>query len=231
MLLERVTADRVRSDHDLLAALPAELRGTVARLNLTGPVSVQGALELRGNAHENAPPRARWNALFDVENGAVECGVKLEHIHGGVRLVGGHDGRTLRTRGELQIDSVVYKDVHFTNVTGPVWIDGSRTGSSAPAPPSPGSPDALRRVSAKVYGGTLAGDAQLSLGSIPEFDVQATLADVDLATVSQERARGQRQLAGKASGNVRLAGNSRGTHTWQAAAPCGCATPTSTKCR
>lgn len=212
LFLDRVTANRVRIDHDLLAALPVGQRGNASRLNLTGPLSMQGALEVKGDGRENSQPQASWDATFDVEAGGVDCGVKLEHMHGGVRLVGGYDGKQVRTRGELQFDSLVCKGVQLTNLSGPLWIDGSQIlfGSRADAPRDGELP---RQITAQVYGGTVGADAQVTLRGETEFDAQVTLADADLATLSREFKKGTKPLQGKAYASLHLTGNSSGTHT------------------
>jgi hypothetical protein len=52
--------------------------------------------------------------------------VRLEDLNGGMTLTGRFDGETFHSRGELSIDSVVYKGLQLTQVLGPVWIDDSR---------------------------------------------------------------------------------------------------------
>ncbi len=207
---QRLTADRLAADHTLVGALPRGLGAAVAKLNLKGPVSVLGSLQLAGA--EGKPFEASWDLSFDVEGGSVKFGLPLDNLRGGVRLTGRYDQRGLQSRGELAIDSLDFHKVQLTRVSGPVSIDGSRVvfgawtnldQSAAPA----------RQITASAFGGTLSGEAQVSLAGDGEFFVQGSLSDCDLARVSHEAMPQQRDITGKAHAGIRLTGNSKGTHT------------------
>ncbi len=62
-------------------------------------------------------------------------------------------------RGEIACDSLTYRNYQFTKVLGPIWIDNNRVlfGRWADAKPTM----TPRRMTAKVYGGTLLADCQV----------------------------------------------------------------------
>jgi hypothetical protein len=210
---ERLAADRIACDHALTSALPGGLGDAVRRLHIDGPIGMLGTLELWGDAQSGRMPAAAWDLSFDIENGSLNAGMPLEHIHGGTRLIGEYGAGGLQCRGSLAVDSVIFHDAQMTQVIGPLWIDQSRVlfgawtsrASGVEAPP----------VKAQVFGGALEGDAELSLSGDGQFVLHAALSDGELTRLSQDLTSRRDTLSGKAFALVDLTGNSRGTHTWR----------------
>ncbi len=212
--LNKLIADRLLFDRDFLTALPPSLGKAITKLNLQGAVNVQGSLALGGVARTEGRPAARWDFLVDVENGGLRSGLPVEHIHGDVRLFGESDQDSFYSRGELNLDSVVYKDVQLTQVRGPLWIDANRLVFGAEAergrkdqPPRP--------LTANVFGGILSADASLEFDGDLPFRVQARLERGDLTQIARELAWKNQNIGGKANALLNLTGTPQGPHSWR----------------
>ncbi len=187
---DRLTADRlhVDRDRDLFVALPDKLKKVVADLRPTGPIQMDGELEL-SRVSPTSPLQANWkNLTFDLRQASIETGVTLENIDGRVTLTGSHDGAHLKCFGELDVDSLTYRDFQFTEVRGPLWIDDTQfiLGEHARRA-EPGRPP--RRATAKLYGGTAVADVGVTFGGPKQYTVQATLTDADLARFARATPR------------------------------------------
>src|SRR6185295_9658635 len=138
---EKATVDKLRPDRDFLTALPGNLGTAIDKLKLSGLLNADGKLEFAGSGVPSDPVECGWDLNIDVENGSLACGMELDHLHGGVRFVGNSVGNKFQSRGELALDSVMYRDFQFTKVAGPMWIDNQRVlfGAWADAP-APGQP-------------------------------------------------------------------------------------------
>jgi hypothetical protein len=210
--LDRLNADRLQADRDLIAALPPKLSKPVMKLNLSGPVIVHGSLEMSGRGMPDESVDANWDLAFDVENGSLSCGLQLDHIHGGIRLVGSKQGPNFQSRGELEIDSLIFQEFQLTQISGPVWIDQSRVafGSWAERGRRDRPP---RQIMAQAFGGTLSADADIGLTGDSQFALQAALVDGDLKRISEEAMHRQRDLSGMAFAGLKLRGSCKGMHT------------------
>src|SRR5690606_26745909 len=133
----------------------------------------------------------------------------LENIDGSVRLVGGFDGRAAQSWGELNIDSLMWKGLQFTEVAGPLWIDDTRVLLGTGAEP-PGK--AARHVTGALCGGVVAADCWVGLGAAPRYHFQASLAEADLMRFTQEAVAGRQKLSGKVAAHLDLRGQGRGVH-------------------
>lgn len=212
--LKELTVDRLHADRDLLAALPGRLKRLVTDLDPSGPVNLRGAVNLFGASQPDLPIEASWDVALEFNHTSLDAGIKLDDLVGGVRLLGRFDGQQAQAWGDLNLDSVIYKDLQFTEVLGPLWIDDGRVilGTGA-QPAAPGRPQ--RRIMAKLYGGRLMADARITLGPAPQFSLRANLVDADMARFMQETVAGRQKLSGKVAADLELAGKGRGTHTLQ----------------
>ncbi len=210
-----LTVDRLHPDRDLIQALPERLKKAVLALSPSGPINLRGNLDLIHDGRPGEPLRSQWDLRLGMMQGAVQCGVKLENIHGSVTLLGKFDGQKFLSRGELTLDSLNYKDYQFTHLLGPVWIDDQRVllgawvdrpaektlpAEASTAPPSP------RSITASLFGGTIYGDGWVALEPEPRYGLSATLAHADLARLAQEVMDGKQNLQGKIMANIELQG-------------------------
>ena len=187
-------------------------------LNLNAPMNLAGTLDLEHGGNRSDPLTSQWDVDLQFAQASVDFGIRLENVHGGVRLVGGFDGEHVRSRGELSVDSLHWKNLQFTQVLGPLWIDddqvlfgshvdrqrqGQSQGGAAAPQPRP------RPLTAQLLGGTVSGDAWVSLQSEPRYGLQATLVQGDLARFAKENSAGGQGLRGSIAATVNLRGAGR----------------------
>ena len=206
---ERLSADRFRADHGVLGALPVGLQQAISAVNLRGLLSLAGSLDVHSTAGQ---PTASWDMQLDVEQGALDVGTAIEHVHGGIRLRGQSDGRTWQTFGDLAVDSAMWRGIQLTNVEGPLTMDpaGVRFGATTAAGTGR---EAARRVSARVAGGTLLVDGSAAAGDLGGFAVSASLGDADLGRLAGDTLSAANPYRGRVSGMMQLSGSRGGTHS------------------
>jgi hypothetical protein len=131
-------------------------------------------------------------------------------MSGEIRLAGKDDAQSSYMTGELAIDSLVWKDVQFTNIRGPLWVDRSHCLFGQPASQQQGQ--ALRRVTADAYGGSLAGDARIEHDANSRYGLEVAVGGLDLGRFAGERLNGPRDLGGTVAGTLVLSGAGRSAH-------------------
>ena len=212
--LPNVVADRVQLDRDLLAALPKEMGKAAERLNFQGELSLRGALAFSGSSTASGPPTAAWDMVADVEDASLQCGVPLKHLHGEVRLAGTAGEGTFSSRGELNIDSVICRNIQLTGVRGPMWIDpsGILFGTEA----DPAAPGRIPQpLSARVVGGQVAADIRVGFEPDLPYRLQFRLERGDLAEFAQEAELKSQNIRGRANALLTLSGNRYGWSSWR----------------
>ncbi len=218
----RLSADRFRADHDVLTALPAGLREAVTGVRLRGLLALDGGLDIYTTAPQivtladgrqetvPGPVAAAWDLHLDIEQGSMDVGMPLEHVHGGIRIRGQSDGRTWRTVGDAAFDSAMWRGVQLTALRGPLLMDpsGVRLGTAAA-----GEPDSARRFSARVAEGTLLVDATVAAAAPGNFAVSITLGDADLERLAGDVSGGPHRYRGRVFGGLEVTGSRAGTHS------------------
>jgi hypothetical protein len=199
------------TDQELIASLPEGLKRAVAELRPTGSINLTGNHFDFSKASQSARLETAWDVELFLEQVSLQVGPKLENISGGVRLVGSCDGARYASRGELRLDSVMYKNFQFSQVLGPLYFDNDNAYLGdwrAGAPP--------RRVTARLLGGTVAGECQITLGNLPHnaprYGLSASISQVDLGMFARENLANHQKLNGKVFGDIKLVGN-REPHT------------------
>jgi hypothetical protein len=148
---------------------------------------------------------------LDMEQAALDVGMPLEHVHGGIRLRGQSDGTTWRSLGDVAIDSAMWRGVQLTSVCGPLAMDaaGARFGAQAGADPQA----AARRMTARVADGILEVDGSVAAGDAGAFAVTASLSNADLARVAGDMSGGPHHYQGRVHGGIEIRGSRAGTHS------------------
>ncbi|MGD9721663.1 MAG: AsmA-like C-terminal domain-containing protein [Pirellulales bacterium] len=211
--LDRMSVDRIRlhgEDHELLAALPEALRRAVTELRPSGPIYLKGMLEFFKRA-PGTPLQTKWDVDLFLQQATLQAGPRLDNVFGSVRLQGAAEGSRYHSFGELELDSLTYKNFQFTDVLGPLYFD-NRAVYLGTHPTALASGGKNTRVTAKVFGGVVAADCQVQLGQVPQYRLIAALSGADLKQFAAENLTNHQHLNGKVMGNVDLAG-SRGQHT------------------
>jgi hypothetical protein len=207
----KLIADRVMFQQELIDALPASIRSGVRQLGYAGPVSVQGTAVLRGG--DGLPLTAGWDVVLDVENGTLRNELKLDQLHGAVRLTGEKTANDFYCRGELEIDSLMWRGVQVTQIRGPLWLDGrqmilgSRAGGRAPG-------TLPRQVTGRSLGGEMALDGHLLLDDELRFALEWSLSNGDLEELARHMRNHRHDISGKVFSTLRVQGSKSGQHTW-----------------
>jgi hypothetical protein len=215
-----LTIDRLRVDRELMQAVPTRLRKVLADLNPSGPISLCGTFDMVRGGNPDEPVRSQWDTRLGLQQVGVDCGTRLDNIHGNVSLTGGFDGQNFYSRGEFALDSLSYKDQQFTQILGPFWIDdqqallgswvGRRENRIQAGNGQPETP--LRPLSAKIFGGNVYADAWVAFGAQPRYGIQASIVDADLTRCAREITGGHENLRGRVQGAVELRGFGRTCH-------------------
>jgi hypothetical protein len=150
---------------------------------------------------------------LDMEQGSLDAGIPLEHVHGGMRLEGRTDGRTWKSYGELALDSAIWRGVQLTAVQGPLVMDeeGVRFGLTAGA-----GQGRARRLSARVAGGSIFADGSVSSGPEGTFAVAASVSDAELERLAGDSPAfpgAAQRFCGKVFGAIEVSGARTGTHS------------------
>jgi len=212
VVLTDIAARSIRPDKDLIAALPGQLGTAISTLKVTGLMTIDGSLNVYKDADPRLPLRAGWDLNLDMEDGQLDCGLQFNEVRGAMHLAGNYNKYGFRSRGKLDIDSAMYKDIQLTAIRGPIWIDGfrvafgrwARSGEVGETPPP---------LTAKVFGGTLEGDAQIATIGNSRFTVQGRLKGAELEQVARDLGTKVTTVTGKADAQIRLTGNKQGTYT------------------
>ena len=237
--LDGLSVDRLQVDPDFKQAVPSRLRKALDELKPTGTFSLRGGLEMARTSPDD-PVRSQWDVALGMQQAGIDCGIRLENIFGSLSLAGGFDGHNFHSGGELALDSLTCKDCQFTQVMGPVWIDDQQVflGSLADRRQSEmraladAQPRQFRSLTAGIYGGTLYGDAWVTLGPQPRYGIRA---EPDRRSTLRA-GRKKRSSAGKPCvaaywrASICKAPAARATRS-KDAAPSNSATPTFTSCR
>ena len=206
---EQLSADRFRADHDVLNALPVGLQQAISAVHLRGLLSLAGSLDIHSSA---GSPAASWDMQLDVEQGSLDVGTPLEHVHGGIRLRGQSDKNSWQTFGDMAIDSAMWRGIQLTGVQGPLAMDASgvRIGATAARAGEQGTP---RRVSARVAGGTLLLDGSVAAGDPGGFALTASLGDSNLERLAGDTLSAAHPYRGRVFGTVEVSGSRGGVHS------------------
>lgn len=214
--LKEITVDQLHlRDPELIEAVPQRLKKAILSLNPSGPVHLRGSFSLQGPARMGDPVRAGWDLAIDLHQGAIDPGIALKNINGRLTLAGGFDGRRFHSRGELDIDSLTYKDYQFTELRGPVWIDdhqalfGSWVAWRRNQAAAPNTREQPRTLTARLFGGVVTCDPWITFSDPPRYALHATLSEAALSRCAQEVLVGRQELKGRVFATLDLGGAGR----------------------
>ncbi len=211
--LDRLSVDRMRLDGDdreLVSALPAALRQAVAELRPTGPINLKGMIEFSKTGIQ-APLQSLWDVGLYLHQASLRVGPQINNVFGAVHLQGSSNGARYASYGQLELDSLTYRNFQLTQILGPLWFDNQNFYlGTLPFEPANGQPRG--RVTARLFGGAAAADCHVRLGAVPQYRLIATLSNADLGQFAIENMTSHQALRGKILANVDLQG-SRGQHT------------------
>lgn len=209
-MLTGVSADRLTAQRDLLVAMPPAMKMIFDRLQPAGTFGLYNSTLSFGRRPDVARLVSAWDVQLECHQVTLHGGLPLENITGGIRLAGHDDGQSCWTSGELDIDSVFWHNLQFTDVHGPLWVDRSVCLLGQLATARQNRPP--RRITAGAYGGTLVGDAEIRHDGQTRFQLGVALGGVDLARFANEQLGGPSKISGTVSGQLSLSGTGRSTH-------------------
>lgn len=218
---QNLTVDQIRIDRELTEALPERLKKAAVELSPNGAMNLRGSFELGRTGRPEDPLQSRWNIRVGLQQNTLQCGdILLDNICGAASFRGSFDGLHATSRGELDLDSISYKDYQLTRVVGPMsiedgrvmfgaWVDNPTYGIKVTD--ATGPLQSPRSLSANLFGGALYGDGWIALGSTPTYTANLTLNDANLGRCSQEVMGGHQKLRGKirATADIQGAGRTR----------------------
>jgi len=202
--LSGVNADRLTPHRELIVALPSELQQAFERLQPTGRFGVYNSRLNFVKSPQSDRIAAAWDINLDCHQAALGGDLPVKAIAGGIHLVGRHDGQSPYTTGELALDSVVWKDMQFTNVRGPIWIDpticyfGDKAAEKREQSP--------QRITADTYGGSIAANLELEHAERSSYKLDVALGAANLARFANERLGGPEDMNGAVSGRLVISG-------------------------
>lgn len=131
--LDKIVADDLVPDNDLLKALPENLSAMFRDLRFTAPFSLNGQLELRGT-YDQAATTAAWTFKTILNDASLFSGLDVKGISGVVETAGNIDRNGLvNMKGELNLDSLWVLDQQVTGLKGPIRLQGSELIIGSPA--------------------------------------------------------------------------------------------------
>ena len=209
MHFDQLSVDRLPADRELIQALSPQLKKAITALSPTGPMNIRGSFDMRRTGQAGDPLQWQWNVTVGLQRSNLKCGgIPLENVCGEAALRGTFDGRKVRCLGELDIDSLSYKDFQFTGVKGPIWIDDNRIlfGAWVDRPEGAAVGRTPRAITAELFGGRCIAHGWVTLAGEPQYAVNATLIGADLARCEREVIAGQRRLRGTVTATADLTG-------------------------
>ncbi|MCC7476283.1 MAG: hypothetical protein IT425_12880 [Pirellulales bacterium] len=209
--LENVDVDRLINDSDLIRAVPVGVQAVLTKVQSVGSIGLHQGNFAFAKFPQSEVITSAWDLGLECHQAALHGPIPLRGISGGIRLVGQSDGRNAFSAGELALDSVMWKDIQFTNVRGPFWADAAHCLLGEPACQQQKQPP--RRLVADTYGGSLGTNIELTHGSAPTYTLDAHLGGVNLARFINERSGGPNEMNGIVSGKLVLSGTGSSTHT------------------
>ncbi|MCI0331971.1 MAG: AsmA-like C-terminal region-containing protein [Planctomycetes bacterium] len=203
--LKGCNVDRISPHRELIGALPPRLQKILERLQPEGSFGIYNSSVSFAKSPSSERVAAAWDVNLDCHQAVFRGGLPLQSVTGGVRLFGRDDAQLAYSAGELDLDSIVWKDVQLTNVHGPFWVDNSFCLLGEQATQKLGQP--ARRITADAYGGSLAANIAIRHDNGPSYQLDLALGAADLARFANERLGGPTDMNGTVSGRLALSGS------------------------
>lgn len=198
-----LTGSRLRPDVELIQALPPDIRGSFAKLQLREPVSLRGNTQLILPNLDNPQTVFSWDVLLQLEGNRIGDAGPVHDIRGEIMVRGSASQAGTTAEGTVRIDSLHVNDLQLTGIVGPFSVAGTslRLGSAVRDGDQPSEP-----IRGQIFAGQLGlvGEVLLSTG---QFDVNIELDDANLPTMLTELGASQAGLSGQFGGEVNLEGN------------------------
>lgn len=205
------SGSRVNPDGELIAALPPQVRESMRRLQLRGPVNVSGTTKLTMPDQRFPEPTIDWDLELQLEGNRIGDVGPVHSLRGEISVQGTRNERILEARGEVRIDSMHAEDLQITNIRGPFSIDGDRLylggkSTSRRVSGAPQGQNVAPSIQGKLFDGTIDLDGELVLTS-GGFDVGIALKNAQLPTLLADFGHVGNEWTGTLTGQTKLQGN------------------------
>ncbi len=211
--LRDLSVDRLRFDQELIQALPGRLRKGLFELKPNGPMSLHhSSFDISRNLTSTEMPQAAWDMQICFQQASLDCGIKAENMYGNLALKGDFDGNRFWSRGELDVDSLTFKGLQFTNLRGPIWIDNKKTLFGNWVANQEKNGNQPQAMTAELLGGTVKADGWVSYEGTPQFVFDADLLQADLTEAAKTAMPGVQKIKGRIGANLSLHGIGRTVH-------------------
>jgi hypothetical protein len=110
---------RLMVDQSLLSCLPSYLSAPLVRTDFRGPVSITGITRVASPSESESSIVRSWDLQLDVEDARLGGGGIASGIRGTIQLAGENTAAGPRAFGNLNLDSLLVKNVAVTGLVGP----------------------------------------------------------------------------------------------------------------
>lgn len=234
LFVSNLAVDQLHVDRDFLATAPEPLKDAVAPLNLDGPLNLSGRVLLAKAPNPSKEFRVDWDLRVALHQVDCNVGFPVSDVCGGLSLLGCHADGQFHCGGRLDIDSLVYKNVQLTHLTGPFRIQQERIllGVSAPSnatlpcrfnkpkpdtrPPGVRPTEKPESVMANVFAGNAYVDGWVGIGGRQTYQLYTRVHGVQLANAVRDMAMPNKKVGGTINGAAEITGQGRNLHLLRA---------------
>ncbi|QDU55224.1 hypothetical protein Pan181_14100 [Aeoliella mucimassa] len=209
-----LNVDRLSANYELKEAAASSIGKVMDYLKPSGTFSIHnGILRFSRESAGSTQVTSDWKVSLGLQQNNLELGLPLRSVTGIVHLAGHHEGSLRFTTGRLELDSVFWNNMQFTQVRGPLYVDAYECwlgrGAEERINQLTGRTSQLQRIEANLYGGKLAFDSHVPMETGKFYTFNFDLDDCDLQRLSTDYLGGSVELSGTMSGQATLQGMGR----------------------
>jgi hypothetical protein len=198
-------------NEDLLNALGPGIRGVFKAFAPDRPLTINGALELKGVAQSDVPVTAAWHLETQLTDGAVNVGLDLSDVQGRIISEGSWDGREATVEGTIDLATLkLFDKYRLHQVRGPFRVEHERiiigSADAFRSGPSGRPLDPAEQLTAEFIGGMLTLNSQALLRDAGDYVIRLNVAQGDLERFAQLYMQSRELLQGKVNGWLALKG-------------------------
>jgi len=208
--LSQFHVDDLTPSPALRRALPQTLRDVIDTLEPSGRFSFHGPVKFYGDKARGGIVGADWELQVLLAGAALNAGLRVDDIHGEVKLDGRWTPRETMLSGRLDLDSLdILTNHQITKVSGPFTLkDGVfKAGSGRPQGDNEPRIAAQEHLTGQAFDGDITLDALVDLRrEEPEYWAHVELNGASLEKYAQRHLRGYNNIRGLTNGWMELRG-------------------------
>ncbi|MCA9107355.1 MAG: hypothetical protein KDA83_18205 [Planctomycetales bacterium] len=222
--LSPCSIDRIEPTAELLESLPPIVKQGLRTIELSGRLNLHGRIAVLFGQRDPrftpplvprdsggaVPPHeleVQWDQTVDLERaGLTIAGHRLHDAYGTLKTVGVMMGERMESFGQLELDSLMWRDTQIRDVRGPLYLDSTRVafGSMASQATERATP---RPLSGSWLGGRVQVDGQMQFDNNLSFMVQGSIGEGRLEAARDEFGWNVQDLSGAIYAGIRLEGS------------------------